>query len=239
MTARRCRATLDVHARPKPSQPTGRSASVPPGARRERRTRRTARPRRHRRARRRRVRAAARQARRPADEPDRPIARRREHDRSARATRRASRSSRCSAPSTASAASSTTRSPSSRDEKTGLPIHSLYGDTQPADRRRCSTASTRIVVDLQDIGARFYTYPPTIALRDGGSREAEARRSSCSIGRTRSTASRSRGRSQDAVGDRLHRLPADADPARADARRARAAVQRRERRSAPISPSCR
>ena len=52
--------------------------------------------------------------------------------------------------------------PSSRDERTGLPIHSLYGDT-----RRPTDAMLRgidtIVVDLQDVGARFYTYITTVA----------------------------------------------------------------------------
>jgi uncharacterized protein YbbC (DUF1343 family)/CubicO group peptidase (beta-lactamase class C family) len=54
------------------------------------------------------------------------------------------------------------RVPSTLDEKTGLQIHSLYGD-----RRRPSAAMLDgldlIVVDLQDIGARFYTYPATLA----------------------------------------------------------------------------
>jgi len=50
---------------------------------------------------------------------------------------------------------------SSRDEKTGLPIHSLYGATlRPTDAML--TGIDTIVVDLQDIGARFYTYPATI-----------------------------------------------------------------------------
>ena len=51
---------------------------------------------------------------------------------------------------------------SGRDERTGLPIHSLYGDT-----RRLTDAMLRgidtLVVDLQDIGARFYTYMTTVA----------------------------------------------------------------------------
>ncbi len=51
--------------------------------------------------------------------------------------------------------------PSSRDEQTGLPIHSLYGDT-----RRPTDAMLQgldlIVIDLQDIGARFYTYMATM-----------------------------------------------------------------------------
>jgi uncharacterized protein YbbC (DUF1343 family)/CubicO group peptidase (beta-lactamase class C family) len=52
--------------------------------------------------------------------------------------------------------------PSSHDEKTGLPIHSLYGETRrPTDAML--TGVEAIVVDLQDVGARFYTYPSTMA----------------------------------------------------------------------------
>jgi len=51
---------------------------------------------------------------------------------------------------------------SSVDARTGLPIHSLYGDT-----RRPTAAMLQnldmLVVDLQDIGARFYTYATTMA----------------------------------------------------------------------------
>jgi uncharacterized protein YbbC (DUF1343 family) len=52
--------------------------------------------------------------------------------------------------------------PSETDEKTKLPIHSLYGDT----RRPAPAALDNldaIVIDLQDIGARFYTYMTTMA----------------------------------------------------------------------------
>ena len=50
---------------------------------------------------------------------------------------------------------------SSRDEKTGLPIHSLYGTTlRPTDAMLQGLDT--LVVDLQDIGARFYTYPATV-----------------------------------------------------------------------------
>ena len=52
--------------------------------------------------------------------------------------------------------------PAAVDEKTRLPIHSLYGDT-----RRPTTAMLAgldaIVIDLQDVGARFYTYTTTMA----------------------------------------------------------------------------
>jgi uncharacterized protein YbbC (DUF1343 family)/CubicO group peptidase (beta-lactamase class C family) len=51
---------------------------------------------------------------------------------------------------------------SSRDEKTGLTIHSLYGTTlRPTDAMLQGIDT--LVVDLQDIGARFYTYPATVA----------------------------------------------------------------------------
>ena len=52
--------------------------------------------------------------------------------------------------------------PSSRDEKTGLPIYSLYGETdRPTDAMLQDVNA--IVIDLQDIGARFYTYMTTLA----------------------------------------------------------------------------
>jgi uncharacterized protein YbbC (DUF1343 family)/CubicO group peptidase (beta-lactamase class C family) len=52
--------------------------------------------------------------------------------------------------------------PSTTDEKTGLPIHSLYGQTErPTDAMLAGLDA--IVIDLQDIGARFYTYMTTMA----------------------------------------------------------------------------
>ncbi len=51
--------------------------------------------------------------------------------------------------------------PSSRDERTGLPIHSLYGETRRPTDAMLSGLDT-LVVDLQDIGARFYTYMATM-----------------------------------------------------------------------------
>src|SRR3546814_5165446 len=42
------------------------------------------------------------------------------------------------------------------DEKTGLPILSLYGKNEKADS---AVASVDVMIfDLQDVGARFYTY---------------------------------------------------------------------------------
>lgn len=50
-----------------------------------------------------------------------------------------------------------------KDEKTGLPVYSLYGE------RRKPTAETlkgidTLVYDIQDVGCRFYTYPSTLGL---------------------------------------------------------------------------
>jgi uncharacterized protein YbbC (DUF1343 family) len=51
---------------------------------------------------------------------------------------------------------------SSRDEKTGLQIHSLYGETLRPTPRMLDGLDA-MVVDLQDIGTRFYTYPVAVA----------------------------------------------------------------------------
>jgi len=52
--------------------------------------------------------------------------------------------------------------PSTTDEKTGLPIHSLYGATERPTAEMLAGLDA-IVIDLQDIGARFYTYTTTMA----------------------------------------------------------------------------
>ena len=52
--------------------------------------------------------------------------------------------------------------PSGRDARTGLPIHSLYGATRRPTDAMLQGLDT-IVVDLQDAGARFYTYATTMA----------------------------------------------------------------------------
>ena len=51
---------------------------------------------------------------------------------------------------------------SSRDTRTGLPIHSLYGETRRPTAEMLTGLDT-LVVDLQDVGARFYTYATTMA----------------------------------------------------------------------------
>ena len=52
--------------------------------------------------------------------------------------------------------------PSARDDKTGLIIHSLYGDTRRPTASMLDAVDA-MVIDLQDIGARFYTYMTTMA----------------------------------------------------------------------------
>jgi uncharacterized protein YbbC (DUF1343 family) len=54
--------------------------------------------------------------------------------------------------------------PAEKDEATGLPIYSLYGDEsqrRPTDAMLANVDA--IVIDLQDVGARFYTYATTVA----------------------------------------------------------------------------
>lgn len=52
--------------------------------------------------------------------------------------------------------------PSTTDQKTGLPIHSLYGETRRPTAEMLNGIDT-MVIDLQDIGSRFYTYMTTMA----------------------------------------------------------------------------
>src|SRR5207248_9113944 len=48
------------------------------------------------------------------------------------------------------------------DEKTTLPVYSLYGDTQRPTDAMLNGVEV-LVVDLQDIGVRFWTYATTTA----------------------------------------------------------------------------
>jgi uncharacterized protein YbbC (DUF1343 family) len=52
--------------------------------------------------------------------------------------------------------------PSSKDDKTGLVIHSLYGKTRRPSDEMLRGIDT-LVIDLQDVGVRFYTYGTTMA----------------------------------------------------------------------------
>jgi uncharacterized protein YbbC (DUF1343 family) len=51
---------------------------------------------------------------------------------------------------------------STRDEKTGLPIYSLYGDTTRPTAQMLEGIDT-LVFDIMDVGVRFYTYESTMA----------------------------------------------------------------------------
>ena len=51
---------------------------------------------------------------------------------------------------------------SSVDEKTGVPIHSLYGGTLRPTPEMLEGIDV-LLFDMQDIGARYYTYPSTMA----------------------------------------------------------------------------
>ncbi len=52
---------------------------------------------------------------------------------------------------------------SSRDPETGLPIHSLYGATRKPSPEMLANVDV-LVFDIQDVGARYYTYLPSMAL---------------------------------------------------------------------------
>jgi len=52
--------------------------------------------------------------------------------------------------------------PDGVDSATGLPIYSLYGGSRAAARAALDSLDV-LLVDLQDIGARYYTYPATAA----------------------------------------------------------------------------
>ncbi|MGW8267449.1 MAG: exo-beta-N-acetylmuramidase NamZ family protein [Longimicrobiales bacterium] len=52
---------------------------------------------------------------------------------------------------------------SGRDEGTGLPIHSLYGETRKPTPAMLEGVEV-LLFDIQDVGARYYTYVSTMAL---------------------------------------------------------------------------
>jgi uncharacterized protein YbbC (DUF1343 family)/CubicO group peptidase (beta-lactamase class C family) len=51
----------------------------------------------------------------------------------------------------------------SLDEKTGLPVYSLYGETLRPKREQLEDLDA-LVFDIQDVGCRFYTYTATMAM---------------------------------------------------------------------------
>jgi uncharacterized protein YbbC (DUF1343 family)/CubicO group peptidase (beta-lactamase class C family) len=56
-----------------------------------------------------------------------------------------------------------TQVPDARDEKTGLPIYSLYGKTRKPSPESLKGVEV-LVYDIQDIGTRYYTYISTLGL---------------------------------------------------------------------------
>lgn len=59
---------------------------------------------------------------------------------------------------------------SGTDEQTGLPIHSLYGETRTPTPEMLEGIDV-LLFDMQDIGARYYTYVSTMALAMGAAGE--------------------------------------------------------------------
>jgi uncharacterized protein YbbC (DUF1343 family) len=51
----------------------------------------------------------------------------------------------------------------STDEKTGLPIYSLYGESRSPKKEQLQDLDA-LVFDIQDVGCRFYTYISTMGL---------------------------------------------------------------------------
>ncbi len=67
-----------------------------------------------------------------------------------------------------------TVTPGGVDEATGVQIYSMYGGTEAKRRPPGDVLKTldAIVVDIQDVGARFYTYPATLGYVLEGAAEA-------------------------------------------------------------------
>jgi uncharacterized protein YbbC (DUF1343 family) len=59
-----------------------------------------------------------------------------------------------------------------RDERTGTPIYSLYGDTRRPTPEMLAGLDA-LVFDVQDVGARFYTYVTTMGLAMQAAAEAD------------------------------------------------------------------
>jgi uncharacterized protein YbbC (DUF1343 family)/CubicO group peptidase (beta-lactamase class C family) len=53
--------------------------------------------------------------------------------------------------------------PNSADERTGVPVFSLYGETRKPTQQQLAGLDA-LVFDIQDIGTRFYTYESTMGL---------------------------------------------------------------------------
>ena len=78
------------------------------------------------------------------------------------------------------------------DQKTGLPVYSLYGERSKPTPEQLKDLDA-LVFDIQDIGCRFYTYTATMGLRWRPPART-GRNILCWTGSTRSTGRRSTGR---------------------------------------------
>jgi len=58
------------------------------------------------------------------------------------------------------------------DQKSGLPVYSLYGDTRKPTQEMLE-GTDLLIFDMQDVGARFYTYIATLGLVIEAAAEAE------------------------------------------------------------------
>ena len=106
--------------------------------------------------------------------------------------------------------------PAEKDEKTGLPIHSLFykgGTGRPLEGSL--NGIDTLVIDLQDIGARIYTYQLAMgyAMEEAAKRkiavvDTRPSESDQRLADRRATESRARGRR---VAEHVHLLSADAD----------------------------
>ena len=59
----------------------------------------------------------------------------------------------------------------SRDEELGVPVYSLYGESRKPTSEQLADVDV-LVFDIQDIGARFYTYIATMGLAMEAAAEA-------------------------------------------------------------------
>ena len=112
------------------------------------------------------------------------------------------------------------------DAKTGVPIHSLYGATRKPTQAMLRNVDV-LVFDIQDVGARFYTYISTMGLAMQAA--AAARIPFVVLDRPNPLGRRVRLGLRAGAGLSLLRRPVpDPDRARPDRRRARAHDQGRE-----------
>jgi uncharacterized protein YbbC (DUF1343 family) len=58
------------------------------------------------------------------------------------------------------------------DEATGLPVYSLYGETRKPTKEHLASLDA-LVFDIQDVGARFYTYTSTMFMAMEAAAEAD------------------------------------------------------------------